>query len=193
MHSHNQRNLFTLRTIRSNWQWSMMQIWHEYFEKFGCWYAYIHTYIHTHINSSLSFNVCIRTKNKTLLHSHVLRLTLHCRCFRNITSTLAVFSFFVEFIPLCYITLKINKRISPPIFNTGFQAFTAGLTTVRFWHCVGSWVDRTFRRNVLRPSTGWRNYVHVDAKLYLQAIPSQKTVVLRHSETSVSKSKRHSS
>ena len=82
--------------------------------------------------------------------------------------------FFVEFIPLCNITLNITKCISPPIFNNGFQVFTAGLTTVRFWHCVDSRVDRTFRRNMLRPSSGWRNYVHVDAELYLQAIPSHK-------------------
>jgi hypothetical protein len=49
--------------------------------------------------------------------------------------------FFLELIPLCYVTLKTNRRISSSVFNKGFQASTAGLTTVWFWHCVDSWID----------------------------------------------------
>jgi hypothetical protein len=136
-----------------------------------CMHTYIHTYIHTHIYSSLSFNISVL---KIRLSYTVMSCVSHCTV--DILETYLDCNrfFFVEFNPLCYITLQITKCVSPPIFNNSLQAFTAGLTTVRFWHCVDSWVDRTFRRNVLRPLSGWRNYVHVDAELYLHAIPSHK-------------------
>jgi len=136
VHSHNQRNLFALRTIRSNWQSSMTQIWYEYFENIACWYAYIHTYTYIAVLALIyvyvfKIRLCYIVMS-CASHCSVdfFETPLGCNCFQS-------FFFFVEFIPLCYvyIALNMNKCKSTSICNNGFQAITTRLTTVRFWNC----------------------------------------------------------